>query len=50
MIGWFIVLCLPNLHEASSRLLGWGLLGTGGFTVQALFFGGVATPFLYFRF
>jgi alginate O-acetyltransferase complex protein AlgI len=50
MIGWFIVLCLPNLHEASPRLRGWGLLGTGGFTVQALFFAGVATPFLYFRF
>jgi alginate O-acetyltransferase complex protein AlgI len=50
MIGWFIVLCLPNLHEASPRLRGWGLLGTGGFTVQALFFAGAATPFLYFRF
>jgi alginate O-acetyltransferase complex protein AlgI len=50
MIGWFIVLCLPNLHEASPRLRAWGLLGTGGFTVQALFFAGVATPFLYFRF
>jgi alginate O-acetyltransferase complex protein AlgI len=50
MIGWFIVLCLPNLHEASPRLRAWGLLSTGGFTVQALFFAGVATPFLYFRF
>ena len=50
MIGWFIVLCLPHLHEASARLRGWGLLGSGGFTMQALFFAGVATPFLYFRF
>ena len=48
--GWFIVLCLPHLHEASSRLRAWGLLGSGGFTVQALFFAGVAAPFLYFRF
>ncbi len=50
LIGWFIVLCLPHLHEASPRLRRWGLLGTGGFTVQALFFAGVAMPFLYFRF
>jgi alginate O-acetyltransferase complex protein AlgI len=50
MIGWLIVLCLPNLHEASPRLRAWGLLGTGGFTVQALFFAGAAAPFLYFRF
>ena len=50
MIGWFITLCLPNLHESSPRLRAWGLLGSGGFTVQALFFAGVATPFLYFRF
>jgi alginate O-acetyltransferase complex protein AlgI len=50
LIGWFIVLCLPHLHEASPRVRACGLLGTGGFTVQALFFAGVATPFLYFRF
>jgi len=50
LIGWVIVLCLPNLHEASPRLRAWGLLGTGGFTVQALLFAGAATPFLYFRF
>jgi alginate O-acetyltransferase complex protein AlgI len=50
LIGWFIVLCLPHLHEASPRLRAWALLGTGGFTTQALFFSGVAAPFLYFRF
>jgi alginate O-acetyltransferase complex protein AlgI len=50
MVGWFITLCLPHLHEASPRLRAWALLGTGGFTVQALFFAGVAVPFLYFRF
>ncbi|WP_419757988.1 MBOAT family O-acyltransferase [Acidisoma sp.] len=50
MVGWFIVLCLPHLHEASPRLRACGLLGSGGFTVQALFFAGVAAPFLYFRF
>ena len=49
-IGWVIVLCLPNLHEASPRLRAWGLLGSGGFTVQALFFASAAMPFLYFRF
>ncbi|MBW4023232.1 MAG: MBOAT family protein [Proteobacteria bacterium] len=50
LAGWFIVLCLPHLHEASPRMRAWGLLGSGGFTVQALFFAGVTTPFLYFRF
>jgi alginate O-acetyltransferase complex protein AlgI len=50
MAGWFIVLCLPHLHEASPRLRAWALLGSGGFTVQALFFAGIAVPFLYFRF
>jgi alginate O-acetyltransferase complex protein AlgI len=48
--GWFIVLCLPHLHEASPRLRAWGLLSSGGFTMQALFFAGAAVPFLYFRF
>jgi alginate O-acetyltransferase complex protein AlgI len=50
LAGWFIVLRLPHLHEASPRLRAWGLLGSGGFTVQALFFAGAAMPFLYFRF
>lgn len=49
-LGWFIVLCVPHLHEASPRLRNWGLLASGGFTVQALFFAGIAPPFLYFRF
>jgi hypothetical protein len=31
-------------------LRGWALLGSGGFTVQALFFAAIAVPFLYFRF
>jgi len=50
LLGWIIVLCLPHLHEASPRLRAWALLGSGGFTLQALFFSGAATPFLYFRF
>jgi D-alanyl-lipoteichoic acid acyltransferase DltB (MBOAT superfamily) len=50
LAGWFIVLCLPHLQEASPRFRAWGLLGSGGFTVQAMFFAGAATPFLYFRF
>jgi D-alanyl-lipoteichoic acid acyltransferase DltB (MBOAT superfamily) len=50
LAGWFIVLRLPHLHEASPRLRAWGLLGSGGFTMQALFFAGAAMPFLYFRF
>jgi alginate O-acetyltransferase complex protein AlgI len=50
LLGWIIVLCLPHLHETSPRLRAWALLGSGGFTLQALFFAGAATPFLYFRF
>ena len=49
-VGWVIVLCLPHLHEASPRLRTAALLGSGGFTMQALFFAGIAAPFLYFRF
>jgi D-alanyl-lipoteichoic acid acyltransferase DltB (MBOAT superfamily) len=48
--GWFIVLALPNLNQASARLRAMGLLASGGLMIQALFFAGIAEPFLYFRF
>ena len=49
-LGWFIVLALPHLHEASPRIRAAGLIASGGFITQALFYGGTAMPFIYFRF
>jgi alginate O-acetyltransferase complex protein AlgI len=49
-LGWVIVLALPHLHEASDRWRAGGILASGGFVLQALFFAGTAPPFLYFRF
>ncbi|HTI03539.1 MAG TPA: MBOAT family O-acyltransferase [Acidisoma sp.] len=49
-LGWVIVLALPHVHEASDRWRAGGILASGGFMVQALFFAGAAPPFLYFRF
>jgi alginate O-acetyltransferase complex protein AlgI len=49
-LGWFIVLALPNAQAASPRLRAAGLLASGGLLIQALFFAGLAQPFLYFRF
>lgn len=49
-VGWFIVLAVPNLAEASARLRAASLIASGGLMIQALFFAGVAQPFLYFRF
>jgi alginate O-acetyltransferase complex protein AlgI len=49
-LGWVIVLALPHLHEASDRWRAGGILASGGFVLQAVFFAGAAQPFLYFRF
>ncbi|MCB8880063.1 MBOAT family protein [Acidisoma cellulosilytica] len=49
-LGWFIVLALPNVAQASARWRGAGLLASFGLMIQALFFAGIAQPFLYFRF
>ena len=50
LLGWFIVLALPPVHELSERARGWTLAGGFAFTVQALFFAPHVTPFLYFQF
>ena len=50
LLGWFIVLALPSVHELSERARGWALTGGFAFTVQALFFAPHVTPFLYFQF
>jgi D-alanyl-lipoteichoic acid acyltransferase DltB (MBOAT superfamily) len=50
MLGWFIVLALPNVHRMSERARGCALTGGFAFTVQALFFAPHVAPFLYFQF
>ena len=50
LLGWFIVLCLPSVHEFTARARAWALTGGFAFTVQALLFAPHVTPFLYFRF
>jgi len=50
VLGWFIVLALPHVHELSERTRGWALTAGFAFSVQALFFAPHVAPFLYFRF
>jgi alginate O-acetyltransferase complex protein AlgI len=50
LLGWFIVLALPNVHTMSERGRVWALTSGFAFTVQALFFAPRVAPFLYFRF
>jgi D-alanyl-lipoteichoic acid acyltransferase DltB (MBOAT superfamily) len=50
MLGWFIVLALPNVHRMTERARGWALTSGFAFTVQALFFAPHVAPFLYFQF
>ena len=49
-LGWFIVLCLPQLHDMSERRRGVALVAGFALSVQALFFAPFAIPFLYFQF
>ncbi|MBV9248572.1 MAG: MBOAT family protein, partial [Acetobacteraceae bacterium] len=50
LLGWTIVLVLPDVHELSERARGWTLTAGFAFAMQALFFAPHVTPFLYFRF
>ncbi len=50
LVGWFIVLALPNVHRMSERSRDWALTTGFAFTAQALFFAPRVTPFLYFQF
>ena len=49
-IGWFIVLCMPNVHELTERGRTLALTAGFGLTMQALFFAPRVAPFLYFHF
>ena len=50
LLGWFIVLALPNVHTMSDRARTWALTSGFAFAAQALLFAPRMTPFLYFRF
>jgi alginate O-acetyltransferase complex protein AlgI len=50
MLGWLIVLTLPNVHRMTQCGRHWTLAGSFAFSVQALFFAPHIAPFLYFQF
>ncbi|MBN8872650.1 MAG: MBOAT family protein [Rhodospirillales bacterium] len=50
LLGWAIVLLLPNVHAMSERMHGWTLTAGFALSVQALFFAPQVAPFLYFQF
>lgn len=50
LLGWIIVLALPNVHAMTERTRGWALTAGFAFSVQALFFAPQVAPFLYFQF
>ena len=50
LIGWIIVLALPNVQRMSERTRLWALTASFALTVQALFFAPHVAPFLYFQF
>jgi len=50
VVGWFIVLGLPQLHGMSERRRGVALVASFALAMQALFFAPAEIPFLYFQF
>ncbi|WP_428485747.1 MBOAT family O-acyltransferase [Rhodopila sp.] len=50
LIGWIIVLALPNVQRMTDRARPWALTAGFALTVQALFFAPHVAPFLYFQF
>ena len=50
LLGWLIVLTLPNLHRMTDRARHWSLTGSFALSAQALFFAPHVAPFLYFQF
>jgi hypothetical protein len=50
LLGWLIVLALPNVHRMTGRSRHWSLTAGFGFALQALFFAPHVAPFLYFQF
>ncbi|HEY0185719.1 MAG TPA: MBOAT family O-acyltransferase [Rhodopila sp.] len=50
VLGWLIVLTLPNIQRMTCRARHWALTGSFALSVQALFFAPHIAPFLYFQF
>jgi alginate O-acetyltransferase complex protein AlgI len=50
LLGWLIVLVLPNVHRMTERARQWTLTGSFALSMQALFFAPHVAPFLYFQF
>jgi alginate O-acetyltransferase complex protein AlgI len=50
LLGWLIVLLLPNVHRMTDRARQWTLTGSFALSVQALCFAPHVAPFLYFQF
>jgi alginate O-acetyltransferase complex protein AlgI len=50
LLGWLIVLTLPNVQRMTDRARHWTLTGSFALSVQALFFAPHIAPFLYFQF
>jgi hypothetical protein len=50
LLGWLIVLTLPNVHRMTERTRRWTLTGSFALSMQALFFAPHVAPFLYFQF
>jgi alginate O-acetyltransferase complex protein AlgI len=50
LLGWLIVLALPNVHRMTERARHWTLTASFALSVQALFFAPQIAPFLYFQF
>jgi D-alanyl-lipoteichoic acid acyltransferase DltB (MBOAT superfamily) len=50
LLGWMIVLTMPNVHRMTQRTRHWSLTGSFALSVQALFFAPHVAPFLYFQF
>ncbi|HEX3573773.1 MAG TPA: MBOAT family O-acyltransferase [Rhodopila sp.] len=50
LLGWLIVLTLPNVHHMTERSRQWSLAASFALSVQALLFAPHVAPFLYFQF
>jgi D-alanyl-lipoteichoic acid acyltransferase DltB (MBOAT superfamily) len=50
LLGWIIVLALPNIHRMTETARHWVLTSSFALSVQAVFFAPHVAPFLYFRF
>jgi hypothetical protein len=50
LLGWLIVLTLPNVHRMTQRARQRSLTASFALAMQALFFAPHVAPFLYFQF